>query len=108
MVDGQGIPLAASLIGGNRGRRHPTRAAARQDPSRRLLWQRGIHPVIAKRDDPHGTGLGVFRYVAERTTAWLHGFRRLRIRWERRDDIHEAFLGLAVCMITHRHVERLR
>ncbi|MGW6523551.1 hypothetical protein [Streptomyces sp. NPDC054962] len=40
--------------------------------------------------------------------AWLHGFRRLRIRWQRRDDIHEAFLGLAVCLITHRHVQRLR
>jgi hypothetical protein len=30
-----------------------------------------------------------------------------RIRWERRDDIHEAFLGLATCLITHRHVQRL-
>ncbi|MFE5113930.1 hypothetical protein ACFRCH_41720, partial [Streptomyces sp. NPDC056663] len=40
-------------------------------------------------------------------TSWLHGFRRLRIRWERRDDIHEAFLGLAACLITHRHVQRL-
>ena len=38
---------------------------------------------------PHGTGLGVFRWVAKRTISWLHGFRRLRIRWERRDDIHE-------------------
>ena len=37
----------------------------------------------------------IFHYVGERTIAWLHGFRRLRIRWERRDDIHEAFLGLA-------------
>jgi hypothetical protein len=26
--------------------------------------------------------------------------RRLRIRYERRDDIHEAFLGLATCIIT--------
>ncbi|MFE1836694.1 hypothetical protein [Streptomyces sviceus] len=25
----------------------------------------------------------------------LHGLRRLRIRWDRRDDIHEAFLGIA-------------
>ncbi|MFD9659981.1 IS5/IS1182 family transposase, partial [Streptomyces mirabilis] len=32
----------------------------------------------------------IFRYVVERTISWLHGFRRLRIRWERRDDIHEA------------------
>jgi hypothetical protein len=45
--------------------------------------------------------------VVERTIAWLHGFRRLRIRRERRDDIHEAFLGLATCLITHRHAQRL-
>ncbi|TWF92230.1 hypothetical protein FHX80_12550 [Streptomyces brevispora] len=38
---------------------------------------------------------------------WFHGFRCLRIRWERRDDNHEAFLGLAVYLITHRHVKRL-
>ncbi len=40
----------------------------------------------------------------ERTFAWLHGFRRLRIRWERRADIHEAFLKLARCLITHRQM----
>ncbi|MER7720900.1 transposase [Streptomyces flaveolus] len=51
------------------------------DKYRRLLWQRGIRPVIAKRGEPHGTGLDIFRYVVERTIAWLHGFRRLRIRW---------------------------
>jgi transposase len=138
IVDGQGIPLAVSLTGGNRNDvtqleplldKIPAAAAAAaglvgrprhrpdalladrgydHDKYRRLLWQRGIRPVIAKRGEPHGSGLGVFRYVVERTIAWLHGFRRLRIRWERRDDIHEAFLGLAVCLITHRHVERLR
>ncbi|MDQ0808431.1 transposase [Streptomyces sp. B3I7] len=77
------------------------------DKYRRLLRQRGIRPAIAERGQPHGTGLGTFRWVVERTISWLHGFRRLRIRWERRDDIHEAFLGLAVCLITHRHVQRL-
>ncbi|GAA5215784.1 hypothetical protein GCM10023323_66170 [Streptomyces thinghirensis] len=41
----------------------------------------------AKRGEPHGTGLGIFRYVVEGPIAWLHGFRRLRIRWERRDDV---------------------
>ncbi|EFD71855.1 transposase [Streptomyces lividans TK24] len=82
--------------------------ATTPDKYRRLLWQRGIRPVIAKRGEPHGTGLGTFRYVVERTITWLQGFRRLRIRWERRDDIHEAFLGLAVRLITHRHVRRLR
>ncbi|MGW2052207.1 hypothetical protein ACWCPF_44950, partial [Streptomyces sp. NPDC001858] len=37
-------------------------------------------------------------------TAWLHGFKRLRVRWERRADIHDAFLKLACCLITHRQV----
>ncbi|MCX4406767.1 IS5 family transposase [Streptomyces sp. NBC_01764] len=133
IVDGQGIPLAVTLTGGNRNdvtqllplldkipavaglvgrpRRRPDALLAERgydhDKYRRLLWQRGIRPVIAKRGQPHGSGLGIFRYVVERTISWLHGFRRLRIRWERRDDIHEAFLGLAVCLITHRHVQRL-
>jgi hypothetical protein len=40
-------------------------------------------------------------------SAWYHGMKRLRIRWERRDDIHEAFLALASCIITYRHVKRL-
>ncbi|WP_394325105.1 hypothetical protein [Streptomyces rimosus] len=44
--------------------------------------------------------------MVERTIAWLNGVRRLRNRWEQRDDIHEAFLGLANCLITHRHVQR--
>ncbi|POX38246.1 transposase, partial [Streptomyces sp. Ru72] len=67
----------------------------------------GIRPAIAERGQPHGSGPGIFRWVVERTIAWLRGFRRLRIRWERRDDIHEAFLGLATCLITYRHVQRL-
>ncbi|KOV58234.1 transposase [Streptomyces sp. MMG1121] len=72
-----------------------------------MLWQRGIRPVIAERGEPHGSGLGVFRWVVECTIAWLHGFRLLRFRWERRDDIHEAFLGLTTCLTTHRHLQRL-
>ncbi|WP_405531068.1 IS5 family transposase [Streptomyces canus] len=133
ITDGQGIPLAVSLTGGNRNdvtqllplldkipavagvvgrpRRRPDILFADRgydhDKYRRLLRQRGIQPAIAERGQPHGTGLGTFRWVVERTISWLHGFRRLRIRWERRDDLHEAFLGLAVCLITHRHVQRL-
>ncbi|MET9524915.1 IS5 family transposase [Streptomyces coeruleorubidus] len=133
LVDGQGIPLAVSLTGGNRNdvtqllplldkvpavagavgrpRRRPDALLADRgydhDKYRRLVRARGITPVIAERGQEHGSGLGVFRWVVERTIAWLHGFRRLRIRWERRDDIHEAFLGLATCLITHRHVQRL-
>jgi transposase len=54
----------------------------------------------------HGSGLGRYRWVVERTLAWLHQFRRLRIRYERRDDIHEAFLILGCAIICWRHVQR--
>lgn len=98
-----------------RGRRgHPRRRPGRlygdraydHDAYRRSVRARSIRPVIARRGQPHGSGLGSVRWVIERTIAWYHGFKRLRIRWERRDDIHEAFLGLATCIIVHRHVRR--
>jgi transposase len=34
--------------------------------------------------------LGKTRWVVERTIAWLHQFRRLRVRYERLPSIHEA------------------
>ncbi|MFB8183668.1 hypothetical protein ACFC8N_48710, partial [Streptomyces sp. NPDC055966] len=40
-------------------------------------------------------------------TALLHWFRRLRIRWEIRDDIHEAFLSLACSIICWRRLRNL-
>ncbi|MFE4581597.1 IS5 family transposase [Streptomyces chartreusis] len=103
------IPAVAGVVG--RPRHGPDMLFADRgydhDKYRRLLRQRGIRPAIAERGQPHGTGLGTFRWVVERTISWLHGSRCLRIRWERRNDIHEAFLSLAVCLITHRHVQRL-
>ncbi|GAA2426250.1 hypothetical protein GCM10010433_27770 [Streptomyces pulveraceus] len=77
------------------------------DKCRRLLWARGIKPVIARRGVPHGSGLGSVRWVVDRTDAWIHGFRGLRIRWEIRDDIHEAYLKLACCVITYRRLQAL-
>jgi transposase len=64
------------------------------DKYRRLVWDLGVKPVIARRGTEHGSGLGTQRWVVERPFAHLHWFRRLRIRWEIRDDIHEAFLTL--------------
>ncbi|MFF5321973.1 transposase, partial [Micromonospora chalcea] len=49
---------------------------------------------------------GTRRWVVERTIAWLHWFRRLRIRWEIRDDIHQAFLSLACALIYWRQLQR--
>jgi transposase len=74
------------------------------DKYRRELWRRGVKPVIARRGTEHGSGLGKLGWVVERTFAWLHQFRRLRIRCERRPDLHEAFLSLACTLICWRQL----
>ncbi len=51
-------------------------------------------PRISPGGIEHGSGLGVYRWVVEGALALLHWFRRLRIRWEIRDDLHDAFLTL--------------
>jgi transposase len=42
--------------------------------------------------------------VVERTFAWLNQFRRLR--YERRADIHEAFLALACALLCWNVLQR--
>jgi transposase len=131
LVDGGGVPLAWTLTGGNRHdvtqlidlldrvppvrgrfgrpRRRPATLIADRgydhDKYRRLVWRRGIKPVIARRQTGHGSGLGPHRWVVERTFAWLHNRRRLLVRTDRRDDIHESFLALACCLICWRQLE---
>jgi len=130
LVEGGGVPLAWSLTGGNRHdstqliplvdrvppvrgkvgrpRRRPDRVAgdrAYDYPSRRLeLRQRGIKAEIARRNTEHGSGLGRYRWVVERTFAWLHQFKRLLVRYDRRADIHEAFLAIGCCLVCYRRL----
>ncbi|WP_017924347.1 IS5 family transposase, partial [Burkholderia glumae] len=132
VTDANSPPLAAILTGANvsditqwlplidaiapiRGLRgHPLRRprvvyADRgydSEPHRRALRDRGIEPVIARRRTEHGSGLGKYRWVVERTHAWRHHFRRLRIRFERRADIHGAFLKLGCCSICWNTLQR--
>jgi len=99
------IPAIAGKVG------HPIRRpkelfadrAYDSGPHREQLRRRKIEPMIAERNTEHGSGLGVFRWVVERTISWLHPFRRLRIRYERRADIHMAFLTLGCILICHRY-----
>jgi transposase len=91
-----------------RPRRRPERLIADRgydhDKYRRLLWQRGVKPVIARRQTDHGSGLGRYRWVVERTFAWLHNFKRLLIRYERRADMHNALLALGCCLVCFRRL----
>jgi len=60
---------------------------------------RGITPRIARRRVESSDKLGRYRWVVERTFAWLTRYRRLRIRDERRADLHLAFLQLGCILI---------
>ena len=74
------------------------------DIYRRQLRARGITPRIARRGVAHGSGLSRQRWVVERSFAWLHAFKRLRIRYERRADIHLGLLQLACALICYRQL----
>ena len=69
--------------------------------------QHRIADRIARKGIESSARLGRYRWVAERTMAWLADFRRLDVRYERRTDIHLAFLHLGCALICLRVLERL-
>ena len=104
----QAIPLVDSIPaikrpGGGRRRRpdelFADRAYDAEEKIRRPLRKRGIIPKIAKRNVDHGSGLGRHRCIIESVFAWLFQQRRLRVRYEKRDDIHQAFLTIGCILI---------
>jgi len=102
------VPEISGKVGAPRYRFDELFADRAYDSSlhREALEECGITPRIARRNTAHGSGCGVYRWVVERTISWLHQFRRLRVRYERRADIHEAFLNLASIMICWRTLEK--
>jgi transposase len=66
---------------------------------REALRKRGIKARSARRGIDSSERLGRHRWVVERTLAWLSRYRRLAVRYERRADIHEAFLHLGCSLI---------
>ena len=103
ICDGHGIPLVIQLTGANRNDSQQAlalidaipplqgvRGRPRNRPDcvlgdrgydahsiRRGLRKRRIVHFLAMRNTEHGSGLGRFRWVVERTFAWLNQFRRL-------------------------------
>ena len=69
---------------------------------RQALTKRHIKVRIARKGIDSSQRLGRHRWVVERTFAWLNRFRRLTIRYERRADIHQAFLTLGCALICFR------
>jgi transposase len=128
VVDRNGVPLAARLSAANAhdslvfeplmaaipavlgprgkpgrprkrpGKLHADKGYASRE-NRALLRRRGIGCRIARKGVESGERLGRHRWVVERTLAWLARYRRLAIRYERRDDIHDALLHLGCALI---------
>ena len=131
LVEREGIPLTVGLtaanvsdpttleamveavppIRGKRGRprRRPDKLHAdkayNSAANRATLRRRHIIPRLARKGIESKERLGRYRWVAERTLAWLHSFRRLAVRYERRADIHEAFLWLGAALICFNYLE---
>lgn len=63
-----------------------------------------VRPLIARRGVAQGSGLGKVRWVVERAFAWLHQFKRLRIRYEPRADLHHGLSELARSLICLRRL----
>src|SRR6266478_943853 len=125
IVDRQGVPLAVALTWANvhdskmftsmidavpairswRGapRKRPAKLhgdkAYDMERCRRACRVRRIIDRIARKGIESKERLGRYRWVVERDFAWLHRYRRLAVRYERRADIHKAFLTLGVGLI---------
>jgi len=125
LTDAHGIPLASSVTAANvnditqlaplfnaipevagkvgHSKRKPDALqgdlAYDSEPHRQGLRELGVEPILPEKQIDDQEGLGETRWPVERTLSWTHQNRRLRIRYERRPDIHQAFLTLACIKI---------
>jgi transposase len=130
--DARGVPLSVSVSAGNENERRQLLALVDAIPAlrangnsnrpdrlladrgydshslRAALRARGIEPSIPGR---RGRGQGGSpdpqlkqRWTIERTNAWLHNYRRIHNRWERRPELYQALLQLACSLIICRRL----
>jgi transposase len=133
--DAAGVPLSVTVSPGNENERKQLLALVDAIPSlrrrgrqldnrpdrlladrgydsnklRSALAERGIEPSIPKRAG-HGKGGQpdpqlAQRWTIERTNAWLHNWRRINTRYERRAELYQALLELACSMIICRRLQ---
>ncbi|WP_460431535.1 IS5 family transposase [Azotobacter salinestris] len=131
LTDARGIPLAVTIDGANRhdmklvrptleslaARRPPPTKSAPQgmcldkgydyDEVLALVEAFGFTAHIRGRGEEarairQEAGFKARRWVVERTHSWLNRFRRILVRWEKRDDTYWAMLHFALGIITWR------
>ncbi len=96
------IPPVAGKVGHPRKKPDAVQGdlAYDSEPHRQGLRQMGVEPILPERKIDDRAELGEYRWPVERTLARIHQNRRLRIRYERRSDILQAFLTLACIKIS--------
>jgi transposase len=98
------------LMPTGRRRRRPTKVHADKAYDHRRcrasLRRRGIRPRIARRMIESSGRLGRHRWTIERTGAWLGGWRRLRIRYERSSERFYALVLLACSVMCFNTLQR--
>ena len=103
------IPPIRSRRGPRRRRPGKARADKGYDFPELRAWlrSRGIVPRIARRGIDTGERLGRHRWKIERTIAWLTGYRRLTIRYERHSHLYAAFVSLAATITCYKKLTQL-
>ena len=102
------VPAIRTPSGQRRKRPHKLHAdrAYQARASQRACRARHIQARIARKGVESKTRLGKHRWVVERSFAWLHRYRRLQVRYDRKQAIHQPFLTLAAAHLTWRAIER--
>jgi transposase len=103
------IPAIKSRRGPRRrkpGKLHADKAYDHKD-LRTWVRQQGITVRIARKGIETSQKLGKHRWVIERTIAWLTGYRRLTMRYERKAHHFLAFLTLAATITCYKKLAKL-
>ncbi|SDC95873.1 Transposase DDE domain-containing protein [Glycomyces harbinensis] len=100
----QGLPGVRSWRGPRRRKPAKVHADKAYDipANHHLLRERHIGDRIARIGIESSKRLGRHRWAVERTIAWLGGYRRLTIRYERRGHLFAAFLALAAAITCYK------
>jgi len=72
----------------------------------KVRYQRTIAPRIARPGHETSDRLDRYRWVIERTFAWLNCFCRLSVRFERRLNIQMAFTVLGCALVCLNQINR--
>ncbi|MYX99915.1 IS5 family transposase [Streptomyces sp. SID486] len=104
-----GIPAIRSRRGPRRRRPVKLRADKAYFSAEHLAWlrERGLVARIARPGVESGERLGRHRWKIERSIAWIFGYRRLTVRYERKGSHFRAFLGLAAALTCYKKLAKL-